>query len=271
VFAIVTVITFYIIIKQCRNNIPKVIHKVYIEMMIKKIFIYWAQGFSNAPEVVQQCLLSWKLRNPTWVLYELDDSNIEDFIDIHESIPKIKNKKISKTGYSDIIRIHLLDKYGGCWCDATTFCNYPLDEWLPDVISSGFFAFARSEPNIKTSSWFLYSDLNNYITKAWKNETVAFWGQRDMCKEYFWFHHIFAHLHQKDAMFKKIWDSTYKMAAGPPHFLQERGLCNTVTDNVKKHVQNKQTPVYKLTYKFDQKKLKVGTNLYYVIYESIML
>lgn len=237
--------------------------------MIKKIFIYWAQGFSNAPEVVRQCLLSWKLMNPTWVLYELDDSNIHDFIDISESIPRIKEKNISKTGYSDIVRIHLLEKYGGCWCDATTFCNYPLDEWLPSAISSGFFAFERKEPKRMISSWFLYSDLNNYITRAWKNATIAFWEKRKMCKDYFWFHHRFVHLYKIDPIFKDIWNSTKKISAHPPHFIQHVGLCKTVTDNVKKHVQQKLTPMYKLTYKFDNKQLKANTNLYFLIYESI--
>ena len=39
-------------------------------------FIYWAQKFVNAPDIVKKCLLSWKLKNPTWTIVELDDDNI---------------------------------------------------------------------------------------------------------------------------------------------------------------------------------------------------
>jgi hypothetical protein len=233
--------------------------------MIKNIFLYWAQGFENAPEVVQKCLSSWKMRNPTWTIHELDDSNISNYITV--SIQNINKKNISKTGYSDIVRIHLLEKYGGCWCDATTFCNIPLDEWLPDKISSGFFAFARSDmgPNIKTSSWFLYGDLNNHIITSWKKHTISFWEKNSESKQYFWFHNAFADLYRTDAHFKDIWDSTEKMSAGPPHFLQARGLLNAVTENVKTHIQNKQTPIYKLTYKFNKSKLNDNCNLSYLL------
>lgn len=231
--------------------------------MIRNIFIYWAQGFPNAPLVVQKCVLSWKLRNPNWTLYEIDDSNITDYIDVSESIHDINKKDISKTGYSDIVRILLLEKYGGCWCDATTFCNVPLDEWLPASISSGFFAFSRSDagPNIKTSSWFLYGELNNYIVTAWKNDIVLFWANRRMCKEYFWFHKCFVDLYKVDTVFKDVWDSTVKISAGPPHFIQANGLCNPVTEKVKDHIRDKVTPMYKLSYG----KLKHNSNISYIL------
>ena len=112
--------------------------------MEKVIFIYWAQKFENAPNVVQKCLLSWKLKKPSWKIIELDDDNLKDYINIEEMIPDIQKKQITKTSYSDIVRIFLLEKYGGCWCDATTFCNKSLDIWLNEyIIKSGFFAFDR--------------------------------------------------------------------------------------------------------------------------------
>jgi hypothetical protein len=227
--------------------------------MIKNIFIYWAQGFSNAPFVVKMCLFSWKIKNPRWTLYELDDSNLSHFINIDD----FDEIQISKTGYSDIVRIHLLERYGGCWCDATTFCNVPLDDWLPNVTSSGFFAFARSQPNILLSSWFLYCDLNNHIPKAWKNEVIWYW-QNPKKINYFWFHRRFTVLYMKDSIFKQIWDSTPKISATPSHFLQEMGLTNNVTNKIIEHIQNKKTPVYKLSYKYDNNELNNNSNLSYL-------
>jgi hypothetical protein len=72
--------------------------------MKKVIYIYWAQQFINAPTIVNKCLLSWKLKNPTWKIIELDDHNLSEYINIEEEIPNIQKKNITKTSYSDIIR-----------------------------------------------------------------------------------------------------------------------------------------------------------------------
>lgn len=107
--------------------------------MIKVIYIYWAQKFINAPDVVKKCLSSWKLHNSDWKIIELDDDNLYEYINIDMLIPEINKKEITKTSYSDIVRLFLLEKYGGCWCDATTFCNKSLDSWLNACVNDGFF------------------------------------------------------------------------------------------------------------------------------------
>jgi hypothetical protein len=141
--------------------------------MIKHIFIYWNSGFLNAPLVVKKCLLSWKIYNPNWKIIELDDSNLNQYINIELVITNISSKTITKTSYSDIIRIFLLKKYGGIWCDATVFCVKSLDEWLSDNIISGFFAFEQKCDRI-LSSWFLYSDYNNYIIDKWYDNVIQY-------------------------------------------------------------------------------------------------
>ena len=158
--------------------------------MIKKIFIYWGQKFINAPIVVKQCLLSWKLENPTWDIIELDDTNLQKYIDIKNEIPNMEKKNITKASYSDIIRIFLLEKYGGCWCEATLFCNKSLDKWLINHISSGFFGFCNPSHDRLIASWFLYCEKNNYIIKEWKKITINYWINHNEKDHYYWFHHL---------------------------------------------------------------------------------
>ena len=57
-------------------------------MMIKQLFIYWDQGFINAPNIVQKCLLTWKKHNPTWHIIELDNSNLSQYIDLKQELPE---------------------------------------------------------------------------------------------------------------------------------------------------------------------------------------
>ena len=192
--------------------------------MKKVLFIYWAQKFINAPMVVKKCLLSWKLNNPTWKIIELNNSNLDKYVNIRKEIPNINKKNITKTAYSDIVRIFLLAKYGGCWCDATTFCNKPLDEWLPSNIGAGFFGFDKPGKDRLVSSWFLYAEKNNYIIQKWKKNTIRYWKTRKKNHKYYWFHHLFGDRYNIDKKFKQIWDLVPKISAKGPHYIQSHGL-----------------------------------------------
>jgi len=233
--------------------------------MKKVIYIYWGQKFINAPYIVKKCLLSWKLKNPTWNIVELDDDNLYKYINIEEEIPNLKNKKIKIPAYSDIIRILLLAKHGGCWCDATTYCNQSLDNWLHKNISTGFFAFDKPGKDRLLSSWFLYSEVDNYIIKKWKEITIIYWKNHDEMNHYFWFHYLFGDLYNSDNEFKNMFDLTPTISANEPHFVQYKGLLKIVSDEVKNHIDEIKIPVYKLTHWYDTKQYNENCNLYYLL------
>jgi len=251
--------------------------------MKKVIFIYWAQKFINAPIVVKKCLLSWKLKNPTWEIIELNDDNLSEYINIEEEIPDIQKKNITKTSYSDIIRIFLLAKHGGFWCDATTFCNQSLDIWLNKNTLTGFFGFELKSDRM-LSSWFLYSEKHNYIIQKWKRNVIEYVNNINILgtnivhtsldiwnkdkynhKHYFWFHYLFGDLYNSDNKFKELWDSTPKISADGPHYVQKQGLLNKLSDKVKNHINEVKTPLYKLTYRYDVKKCDEKCNLSYLM------
>lgn len=234
--------------------------------MIRTLYIYWAQGFHNAPVVIQKSLLSWKVMNPTWKIIELDDTNLSTFVDIQKDMPNILRKNITKIAYSDIVRIYLLEKYGGCWCDATTICVKPLDDWLPQCIQSGFFAFDRPTSDRLLSSWFLYSEKENYIVTEWKKKTIQYWKAHQKVTNYFWFHHLFGEKYNTDEKFRIIWDNTPKFLAKEPLLpLQNHRLLNPVTDEVRNHVIQGLAPLYKITYKYDKSKYNDKTTLAYML------
>lgn len=233
--------------------------------MKKVIYIYWAQKFINAPNVVKKCLLSWKLKNPTWEIIELDDDNLSEYINIEEEIPDIQNKNITKTAYSDIVRIFLLAKHGGVWCDATTFCNQSLDDWLDKNVSTGFFAFDKPGPDRLISSWFLYSEENNYLIQKWKEKTILYWNDRKgNSGTYFWVHYLFGDLYKSDDKFKQLWDLTPKISAVAAFFMLHQGFEKKLSDEVKNHINEIKTPLYKLTYKIKEK-CNGKSNLVYLL------
>lgn len=231
--------------------------------MIKQLFIFWDSGFNNAPFAVKKCLLSWKLKNQSWTIIVLDQSTIKRYINIKKEIPKIETKIIPKAAYSDIIRICLLEKYGGLWCDATTFCVKSLDNWLEKHIQTGFFAFRNPGKDRLLSSWFLYGEKDNYIIKKWKEKTIDFWNTHDTIDMYFWFHYLFNDLYKTDTKIQKIWNSVPKCPAKDPHRI--RGiLVKPLNQNVKKHIDNKVAPLYKLTYKYNIEKYNNKCNMAYL-------
>ena len=233
--------------------------------MKKNIYIYWGQKFVNSPTVVSKCLLSWKLNNSTWNIIELNDENLNEYINIEKEIPDINKKNITKTSYSDIVRIFLLAKYGGFWCDATTFCNQSLDNWLNENILTSFFAFDKPGKNRLISTWFLYGDKNSYIIKKWKEKTINYWKNNDKMHNYFWFHYLFNDLYNSDNKFKELWDSTPKISANGPHYLEILGLLNKTSNKVKNHIKEVKTPFYKLSYKYDIEKFDENCNLSYIM------
>lgn len=219
--------------------------------IIKRIFIYWHSGFINAPEIVRRCLLSWKIMNRTYEIIELDDTNLSQYINIKEHVPDIDKKNITKTALSDIIRMLLLHNYGGFWCDATLFCNVPLDNWIEKYIEHGFFAFNKPGPDRMLSNWFLYGTPDNIIIEKWLSKIIDYWKNNDKVKTYFFVHYLFADLYNEYPKCRDMWDKINKISADGPHHLQFKGLMNKIDDNTKQHIDNRKSHLYKLTYKID--------------------
>jgi len=257
----------------------------------KKIYFLWLQGIDGAPLVVKKCYESWIKHNPGWELIFLDESNIGSYIPFKPGI-------ITKQALSDILRINLLAQYGGVWVDATCFCIKPLDEWLYDNLSTGFFAFNKPGPDRMIASWFIACLKDNYMAATYQKMVNNYWaenpkltfiedsGWRFLNKKlskmstqvwfsplvtntlklypYFWFHYMFANAYLRLTTFREQWDSTPKISADIPHSLQFAGPLNTLTPEIKEEIDSKTAPVYKLTWKYDTEVNKRDTVLGYL-------
>lgn len=234
--------------------------------MNKNLFIYWNDGFENSPLIVKKCLESWKNKNIKWNIHILNDNNLIKYIDLKNYID-ISHKIISKAHLADIIRVLLLEKYGGCWCDATTYCNIPLDDWLFKYCKSGFFAFRNPGPDRMLSNWFLYSEKNNYIIREWNKYIINYWKEHNKIEHYFMHHYLFAKVYKNDIIFKKIWNNTSKYDSKFPSILFHYGLEKKINDNIKYiiDVNKLLIPLFKLSYKYDNLKVKNDSVINYII------
>ena len=88
----------------------------------KKIRTCRRQGTHHIPEIVKHCLESVKQHQEEYELIIIDQNNYSQYLDLPPFIlEKVKNKEITLTHLSDIIRMGLLKQYGGIWVDATMF------------------------------------------------------------------------------------------------------------------------------------------------------
>ena len=268
----------------------------------KTIWMMWLQGLDNAPYIVQKCYASWKKLNPDWNIVFLDESNYRDYVDIQKTLDT--DNKIEVQAKANLIRIQLLAKYGGVWIDSTCFCLIPLDNWLQEHAKAGFFAFDRPSDDRLMENWFMASSADCYLTKKLNDEANAYWLSNSGLKRhrndlisrliklfslnrrvtrftfsypirkvfkaypYHWFMYLFTELVRSDERFRQIWNETGKISAKPPHRIQRFGMTEPLTEELKKEIDAKSTPLYKLTWKYDKSQYKEGCALYYLL-ESV--
>jgi len=220
-------------------------------MVTKKIYIVWFQGFNNAPYIVNKCLESWYYYNSDWEIVKIDNNNLHKYITLPNIIKK--NKNISLNVLSDVIRLLLLQKYGGIWVDATLFCNRRLNEWIYNYISENIFAFKNTVDDILIASWFIYAEKDNYIINMLCNRMIKY-IENNQSYPYFIFHYLFNELYNQDGKIKNIFDNIPKLAADGitgPFYIQQQGMFNNINERVSNNIKSKVIPVYKLTYKTD--------------------
>lgn len=90
----------------------------------KRVWFFWLQGEDNMPPIVSACYKQLLKAAENYEVCLLTESNLESYIKIPAHIAE-KQKKgiISKTHFSDIVRVLLLQKYGGLWVDATIYAQ----------------------------------------------------------------------------------------------------------------------------------------------------
>ncbi|MEU4425133.1 capsular polysaccharide synthesis protein [Actinoplanes sp. NPDC024001] len=179
------------------------------------IFIYWAQGFASAPPVVQACLAALKAGNLG--VHELSDANISAYVDVPEDVRLRLGG--DRARFSDLLRLMLLEKFGGVWVEASCYVTEPLRPHIDAALAQGgTFAFNYTGPFI--SNWFLAARPDSYVVHLWRAAALLWWELRGELIDDFLHHHLFEMLHHLDDRFRAEWDAGKRLNAKPPHALQ---------------------------------------------------
>lgn len=190
---------------------------------------------------------------------------------------------------SDLLRCALLADAGGVWVDATCLCVTPLNNWVFDVISSGFFAFRDPGPDRLISNWLLASVPGCSLVRSFYMEHERYWNEnqfpdqntkvrlnirsklntilnRNPTLAFFWlywpvrrilrvypyyiFHYHFAMHIAKNKSSHSIFEAMPYHSADAPHILQMLARHQDLSmTEIKSILLSSSSPVYKLTWK----------------------
>lgn len=234
------------------------------------VWTYWEQGWEHAPSLCQACVKSWRLANP-----ELHFQQISS-VDLPELLPELCGWKrfweLPAAQRADVLRLALLEKFGGLWVDATLFCSAPVMPWLQALKEGGsgseqegfFFVFDRSQSKswpcdpfvdceLWISNWFIASSPGHPLTSNWLAAL-----RLEFCKaevDYFCAHHSFRQMVQASPEAMKLYQEVPKVSARHPHLLEfELGFGGRETEAGAERLRQalQAAPVQKLSHKILQ-------------------
>ena len=212
----------------------------------------WLQGRDQAPELVDACMRTWRRHNPDWELRLLAEHDLPTLIGDDPGMRAVAGKQLPPEALSDVVRLALLLRYGGVWADATTYCLRPLDDWLPPMLASGFFAFTNVSPDRMIASWFLAAEPGNRLLAIWQAYVVAYWRRRQQRHAYFWFHgFLFGQAHRENRAFRAIWKATPTLSSRGPAQLSG-GLRDPLPAAQWEAIRRSGLPLLKLRYRRDE-------------------
>lgn len=262
---------------KCQNYITKYIpapteYFDFKNFSVTKLPIWqlWLQGEEKAPSVVKSCLASVKKYSDDRPVYVLDLENYSNYINLPNFIlEKYKKGIISSAQFSDIIRLYLLEKYGGTWIDATVMLSGVIQK---NITNSNFFGFCIPENGMYqdyhlTSSWFIHSVPNHPFIADLKKSMLNYWSVEDKLIHYFLFHFFLYKIVTSNYLYYSEWKKTPKIDNRAPHSLQmafykkfDRKLLSEFL---------KKSSIHKLTYKF--KDYPEGCLLDYLVRNDYLL
>ncbi len=172
----------------------------------KIIWQYWAQGVENAKDTAKLCFASVDKCKGDYEVIRITDANIDEYLDLPEFIKeKRKNPEFRPVFFSDLLRVLLINVYGGIWLDAsilltdeipTKYESYDFFMFSRDVNSVNkdwgkgdqhFYFSWREEFKVKHLSSIMYGHEKSELSSVMLDLLLYFWKNEEEIPHYFFF------------------------------------------------------------------------------------
>lgn len=153
----------------------------------KIIWTCWLQGEENAPLIVRKCIESIRQYANGYKVVVLDRQAIHEYVSVPDFIEqKYLAGIIPHAHYSDLVRLMLLQKYGGVWIDSTILLTGALPKY---VTETPLFCYQPIyQGHVELANCFIASDKNHPIIAAELNLLLAYWEKENKLVSYSLFH-----------------------------------------------------------------------------------
>lgn len=154
------------------------------------IWIYWDNP-NDIPDIVKSCISSIKKNSNSMTVIMVNEQNFSHYVQIDYKIQKkYRAGIITKTHFSDIVRISLLEKYGGLYMDATILQTKTIPSY---VTKTDFFTFKLKIEKpwevVSNGEWcvfFISCKKHNLLMKATLSMMNSYWEKYDLMIDYLW-------------------------------------------------------------------------------------
>ena len=239
-------------------------HPLEVKLLPKKdfgtekiIWQYWAQGYEQVPPIVRECLESVEKFAAEYKLVRLTDDNLQEYLDFPDFVQQ-KRELYSRAHFADLLRLMLLQVYGGVWLDATVMLTASVPK---DYSALDFFVFRRDPHERDYKYWrntyayyygwapgFRVNMLNSIIFSRRGGKTVTdlcslmlkWWKENDAVPDYFFFQ-ILCDVYGLPADMPLVSDTL-------PHYLQQ-SMNDPFFSLMSREEIKASIPMHKLTYK----------------------
>ncbi len=154
-------------------------------------WVFWDNGLESAPRIVQECVRSIQSNSGFERVVVLNKTNIKDYVEIDPIIyEKLEGGAITKTHFSDILRMAILAQQGGYWVDATVLFSKQFSN-ITNVGGNDFFTVRQKDSlgfNVAKGRWtgfFIGGESFRPIAEYCYAAFIRYWSNNDYMINYF--------------------------------------------------------------------------------------
>lgn len=169
---IVCLVLVYIYLDRKQSSdtpdVQQLLTKIRSDEIPKIIWTYWDSRF--IPETVRKCMDTWRKYNPGYEIVLLSNDNIIHYLPETDVLGMKMANTPQRT--ADFIRIHVLEKYGGIWADATIMMNGSIDFIQSkrgyDLVGYHIGKMMNNAESPVIENWFFAAPPGSRFIKNWK-------------------------------------------------------------------------------------------------------
>ena len=214
------------------------------------IWVCWWQGEKSMPEMVKKCFNSIIRYSNGHPVKLITFENYKDYVQVdHRIVDKVKNGTFKLAHFADLVRLKLLEQYGGLWLDSTILLTANINE---DFFQKFFSVKIRTVDNDSVSDYrwcsfvlgggkdirFIHSHLSSMLERYMLENEVFI--------DYLLIDYFLDILYRENRLVKEMIDA---MPYTNPNLHNLRIKFDNEFDKVQWDSMLSDTEIFKLTYK----------------------